>query len=250
MNTTSLTHYRIAGRVIRGCRCHLTLAFLALGALVTSCAKESSSGTDIQLTSLGSAEVTGRLLEIAGEFPANDLYNYAYVLKYRVLTVHRGKVDGKEIFIAHYNPLKPRSSVQDEVSGKVGGNLKTFKAGEIHRMALEGPLDQHWMGGIIDKYFGQPGIRYWAVWTNLVENIQQAIEAPRWSTRSFAASQFPHTMYPGEMTVEERIPESVRTTLKGKGQRLKVSGPWSQGSNAGIVVDLTTGVLHAGPTLE
>src|SRR5712664_4432476 len=27
-------------------------------------------------------------------------------------------------------------------------------------------------------------------------NIQQAIEAPRWSTRSFPASPFPHTMYP------------------------------------------------------
>ena len=25
-------------------------------------------------------------------------------------------------------------------------------------------------------------------------NIQQAIEAPRWSTRSFPASPFPHTM--------------------------------------------------------
>jgi len=121
------------------------------------------------VTTLGSAEVTGRLLEIPGEFPPNDLYNYAYVLKYRVLEVHRGKVDGEEIFVGHYNPLKPRSGVQDEVSGKVGGKLKTFKAGETHRVALEWPLDQHWMGGIIDKYFGQPGVRYWAVWTNLVE---------------------------------------------------------------------------------
>jgi hypothetical protein len=140
-----------------------------LAVLVTSCARESSTGRDIQVTTLGSAEVTGRLLEIPGEFPPNDLYNYAYVLKYRVLEVHRGKVDGEEIFVAHYNPLKPRSGVQDEVSGKVGGNLKTFKAGDTQRIALEWPLDQHWMGGIIDKYFGQPGVRYWAVWTNLVE---------------------------------------------------------------------------------
>ena len=169
MNTTSPTHHRIARRVVRGCRCHLALACLLVTVLVTSCARESSTGTDTQVTTLGSAEVTGRLLEIPGEFPANDLYNYAYVLKYRVLAVHRGKVDGEEIFVAHYNPLKPRSGVQDEVSGNVGGNLKTFKAGETHRMALEWPLDQHWMGGIIDKYFGQTGVRCWAVWTNLVE---------------------------------------------------------------------------------
>ena len=31
---------------------------------------------------------------------------------------------------------------------------------------LNAPLDQFWMGGIIDKYFEQKGVRYWAVWTN------------------------------------------------------------------------------------
>ena len=84
---------------------------------------------------------------------------------------------------------------------------------------------------------------------NMVEfgmNIQRAIEAPRWSTRSFPASPFPHTMYPGEMSVEERISNSVRIALQRKGHKVKVSGPWSLGSNAGIVLDLRTGVLSAG----
>jgi hypothetical protein len=112
--------------------------------------------------------VTAELLAIPGEFPPNDLYNYAYVLKYRVLEVHRGDLKpGEEILVAHYNPLKPRSSAADENSGKLGGNLQRFKAGDVHRMALEAPLDQHWMGGVIDKYFDQKGTRYWAVWTNL-----------------------------------------------------------------------------------
>jgi hypothetical protein len=36
-------------------------------------------------------------------------------------------------------------------------------------MALEEPLDEHYMGGIINKYFGNdPGPKYWAVRTNLV----------------------------------------------------------------------------------
>jgi len=77
-------------------------------------------------------------------------------------------------------------------------------------------------------------------------NIQQAIEAPRWSTRSFPASPFPHTMYPGEMSVEARVPEAIRQALISRGHKLRVSGPWTQGSNAGIVVDQASGVLSAG----
>ena len=77
-------------------------------------------------------------------------------------------------------------------------------------------------------------------------NIQQAIEAPRWSSRSFPASPFPHTMYPGDMSVESRIPEATREALIAKGHKLHVAGPWSLGSNGGIVIDSTTGVLSAG----
>ena len=84
---------------------------------------------------------------------------------------------------------------------------------------------------------------------NLVDfgmNIQQAIEAPRWSTRSFPASPFPHTMHPGDMSVEARIPEATRQALVARGHKLRVRPAWSMGSNAGIVVDPITGVLSAG----
>jgi gamma-glutamyltranspeptidase/glutathione hydrolase len=84
---------------------------------------------------------------------------------------------------------------------------------------------------------------------NLVDfdmNIQQAIEAPRWTSRSFPASPFPHTMRPGDMAVEARIPESIRQALIARGHKLRVTPAWSLGSNAGIVVDSTTGVLSAG----
>ena len=77
-------------------------------------------------------------------------------------------------------------------------------------------------------------------------NIQQAIEAPRWSSRSFPASPFPHTMYPGDMSVESRIPEATRQTLISKGHKLRVAPPWSLGSNGGIIIDPNTGVLSAG----
>jgi gamma-glutamyltranspeptidase / glutathione hydrolase len=77
-------------------------------------------------------------------------------------------------------------------------------------------------------------------------NVQEAIEAPRWATRSFPASPFPHTMYPGEMSVEQRVPAAVRAALIARGHKLKVAGPWTMGSLAAIVVDPKTGVLSAG----
>ncbi len=77
-------------------------------------------------------------------------------------------------------------------------------------------------------------------------NVQEAIEAPRWATRSFPASPFPHTMYPGEMSVEQRVPEAVRKALVDRGHKLRVAGPWTMGSLAAIVVDPKSGVLSAG----
>jgi hypothetical protein len=115
-------------------------------------------------------EVTAKLLEIPeGAIFKRDLYNYATVLKYQVVAVHRGKVDGKTIYVGHYNPFKPRSEAADQRVKDIGGNLKTFRAGQTHRMALKVPIEDHFMGGIVNKYFNEdPEPIYWAVWTNLV----------------------------------------------------------------------------------
>jgi gamma-glutamyltranspeptidase/glutathione hydrolase len=77
-------------------------------------------------------------------------------------------------------------------------------------------------------------------------NVQEAIEAPRWSSRAFPASPFPHTMHPGDLSVESRIPEAVQAALRAKGHRLTVGKPWSLGSNAAILIDWKTGLLKAG----
>jgi len=139
---------------------------LLLATFIGGCRGKPAGEIDKEVTTLGTVEVTAQLVEIPEAFPPNDLYNYAYVLKYRVLQVHRGDVPKGEIFVAHYIPLKPRSSVQDDLSGQVGGHVEAFHAGDIHRMALASPVDLFWMGGIIDKYFKDKGVRYWAVWTN------------------------------------------------------------------------------------
>ncbi len=77
-------------------------------------------------------------------------------------------------------------------------------------------------------------------------NVQEAIEAPRWSTTAFPASSGPFTMNPGNLIVESRIGADVQAALVAKGHRLTQAAPWSLGSNAAILVDPETGVLKAG----
>lgn len=101
---------------------------------------------------------------------------------------------------------------------------------------------------------GSPGgddqcLRTMQTFLNIIEfdmNVQRAIEAPRWSTRSFPMSYWPHNMYRGEATVEDRIPAKVQEDLKARGHKLKTGGGWSLGLNAAIVIDPVTGALSAG----
>ena len=49
----------------------------------------------------------------------------------------------------------------------LGGTLGHFTPGELHRMAMDVPMEEHYLGGIVDKYFGKhEGPVFWAVWTN------------------------------------------------------------------------------------
>ncbi|MFO0889468.1 MAG: hypothetical protein U0790_10060 [Isosphaeraceae bacterium] len=141
----------------------LSTAVVLSSLFLTSCAQAPPSP---ELAASGDTEVTAKLTAIGGEFPPNKLYDYVYVMKYHVLKVHRGKVDGEDIFVGHYNPLKSRPAAADKHSGKVGGNVDRFQVGDVHRMALEAPLDELFMGGIIDKHINEKGTRYRAIWTD------------------------------------------------------------------------------------
>jgi hypothetical protein len=143
------------------------LTFVTLIGL--SCNDKTNDGRDEKVTTLGTIEVTAQLEAIPGEFPPNDLYDYAYVLRYRVLETHRGQVDGDTILVAQYNPLKPRAEAADDRAKGIGGTLHRVQAGDVHRMALDVPFDDHYMGPSINKYedAGDQPI-HWAVWTNEV----------------------------------------------------------------------------------
>ena len=92
------------------------------------------------MTTKGTIEVTARLVEIP-----------------------EGAIFKRELY-------EPRSEAPDRRVKEIGGNLRVFEAGQIHRMALQVPIEDCFMGGIVNKYFGQDtGPIYWAVWTNLAK---------------------------------------------------------------------------------
>ena len=147
----------------------LVLALAVAG--LASCTRVAQTGEDPQVTIRGSIELTARLVEVPeGAIFKRDMYDYVTILKYQVLKVHRGQVQGDTIFVGHYNPWKPRDQAADKNVQGIGGSVEAFEAGQVHRMALEAPIDDHYMGGIINKYFGHTTEPiYWAVWTNLAE---------------------------------------------------------------------------------
>jgi hypothetical protein len=152
--------------------CHglIALAVLAAGCQGGSPAvPRPTAGVDSKVKSLGSFEVTARLVEIPeGAIFERDLYHYAAILKYEVIMVHRGAIEkGATIYVGHYDPWKPRADAADRQVKDVGGTLREFEAGGLHRMALEAPMDGFYLGAIVDKYFGKRhGDAYWAIWTN------------------------------------------------------------------------------------
>ena len=79
---------------------------------------------------------------------------------------------------------------------------------------------------------GSPGgddqcLRTMQTLLNMVEfdmNVQQAIEAPRWSTRSFPQSYFPHTMYVGGSQCRESDSGIGARSTAGEGTQTESDG--------------------------
>jgi len=133
----------------------MRLILLALAALLLAVAPAQAGDKD-------PIEVTAKLVEIPGKFPPDDLYDYAYVMKYKV---QGGKLDGKTILVAHYKPRRARKKIKDQMKKHVGGKLKKFKQGDVHVMTLEPDLQKIWQGAVIDDFFAtdRKSTRYWCL---------------------------------------------------------------------------------------
>lgn len=106
--------------------------------------------------------VTAKLVEIPTKFPPDDLYDYAYVMRYEV---QGGEMDKKSILVAHYKPRQPRSKISDAMKPHVGGKLRSFKQGDVHKLKLSPDLKKIWTGALVDEFAAtdRKSVRYWAL---------------------------------------------------------------------------------------
>jgi gamma-glutamyltranspeptidase/glutathione hydrolase len=109
-------------------------------------------------------------------------------------------------------------------------------------------------GGAPAMVFGTQGGDQQDQWTlqvflNLVEfgmDVQEAIEAARFSSIHFPSSFHPHGAVAGGLRLEGRVPEVVRAELAARGHVVEVDGDWVAGDVLAIVVDEERGILRGG----
>jgi gamma-glutamyltranspeptidase / glutathione hydrolase len=77
-------------------------------------------------------------------------------------------------------------------------------------------------------------------------NLQQAIEAPRYSCMHAPSSFFPHDAAPGLVRLESRIDERVREDLAARGHKVETRPPWCDGNVLAVALDGARGQLAAG----
>jgi len=106
--------------------------------------------------------VTAKLVEIPSKFPDDDLYDYAYVMRYQVTG---GPMDGQSILVAHYKPRQARSAIKDKMKTIVSGKVRTFHQGDVHKLQLTPNLKAIWKGALVDEFAAtdRKSIRYFAL---------------------------------------------------------------------------------------
>ena len=111
-------------------------------------------------------EVTAKLVEIPSKMPPDDLYDYAYVMRYQV---QGGPLDKQFLLVAHYKPLVPRSKIKDKMKAHASGKLRSFNQGDLHKLKLTADLKAIWKGALVDEYAAtdHKSTRYWCLQVDL-----------------------------------------------------------------------------------
>ncbi len=106
--------------------------------------------------------VTAKLVEIPTKLPPDDLYDYAYVMRYEVIG---GEMDKKTILVAHYKPRQPRSAIKDAMKKYVSGKVRSFHQGDVQKLQLSAELKSIWKGALVDEFAAtdHKSIRYFAL---------------------------------------------------------------------------------------
>jgi len=106
--------------------------------------------------------VTAKLVEIPSKFPSDDLYDYAYVMRYEVIG---GDMDKKSILVAHYKPRQARSAIKDQMKKYVSGKVRSFHVGDVQKLQLTSELKSVWKGALVDEFAStdHKSVRYFAL---------------------------------------------------------------------------------------
>ena len=106
--------------------------------------------------------LTARLVEIPSKFPPDDLYDYAYVMRYEVIG---GPLDKSSILVAHYKPRQARSKIKDSMKAFVSGKVRSFATGDTHKLKLSTELKKIWKGPLVDEFAAtdRKSVRYWCL---------------------------------------------------------------------------------------
>jgi hypothetical protein len=113
--------------------------------------------------------ITARLIELPGTMPPNDLYNYVYMMKYRVIKVEKGSYAGQEILVGVYNPLIPRRQIADAMKKNATGDVAKFTVGDKHNLSLVTPIEKVWKDQMEDDYIDSDLPKYYAVRTDVAK---------------------------------------------------------------------------------
>ena len=94
-------------------------------------------------------DVTAKLVEIPTKLPSDELYDYAYVMRYQVVG---GAMDGQSILVAHYKPRLPRAGIKDQMKKYVSGKVRSFHVGDVHKLRLAPNVKAIWKGALVDEF--------------------------------------------------------------------------------------------------
>ncbi|HXZ89013.1 MAG TPA: gamma-glutamyltransferase family protein [Candidatus Binataceae bacterium] len=179
-------------------------------------------------------------------------------------TIHVTAADGRGNMVActASGGWIPSSPVIDSLGFPLGTRVQTFHLDDRHPNALRpGKRPRTTLtpsiatrDGAPFLSFGTPGGDQQDQWTlqfflNLVDfgmDVQEAIEAPRFSTAHYVNTFYPHNYNQGVLRIEERFDEKVRADLAGRGHRLEVRPPWCEGHVLAIRFDPARRLLTGG----
>ncbi len=77
-------------------------------------------------------------------------------------------------------------------------------------------------------------------------NLQEAIDAPNFSIQHFPSSFFPHESFPGQVTIENRLPAEVFEGLRKRGHVVVEGAPWTEGRVTAVARIAKEGLILAG----